>query len=124
MTDKTYSEQEVKQLLTDQRLEILEGGIATIQQKLDTHMADSRAGMGELKSFISERIHEQDKRSMECEQNIRDEFYKHIGEKYATMVYVDGQIKYVKIAAVLAALSALSTIIGITWLFINISGGA
>lgn len=102
----------VKDALASRRIEVLEKSISTIEHDIKEHIIQSRVNSDALKEAIVEAHHVAEQRSARCQQDLKNEFYGHLADRYATKEYVDTSVKYMKLAAIFGAVSFLSTIIG------------
>lgn len=112
----------VKDALTGHRLNILESGILAIQSDIKEHGIQSKINSDNLQKAISDGLHGAEQRSIACQQDLKEEFYTHLSTKYATKEYVDGSVKYMKLAAIIGAVSFLATVIGVTVIVQKLGG--
>lgn len=119
---KKALEEAKKEAKSDIRLEFLEGGIKNIQSDIKEHIIQSKVNSESLQKSLIEGLHGAEQRSIQCQQDLKDEFYAHLSDKYATREYVDNAAKYMKLAAIFGAVSFMSTISGFAWIIIQLGG--
>ena len=108
--EKKYTQNEVDNLLIKQRVEILEDGLSKILAEIKNHVSQSQQGHTDLKEYISKVSNDNELKSIQCMQELKTEFYAHLGSKYATREYVDDKVKYAKLSAIFGAVAALSSV--------------